>query len=70
MAKFKNESTHDVYIDLGSLLRVEPGQEVELPGARSVQGLTRVPDVAPLPKPKPRKKPIKKSKGSATSGTI
>ena len=35
MAKFKNNSPHDVYVDLGRLLRVQAGEVIELAGALS-----------------------------------
>tara|TARA_R110002074_G_scaffold144280_1_gene291763 strand:- start:435 stop:635 length:201 start_codon:yes stop_codon:yes gene_type:complete len=66
MAKFKNNSPHDVYVDLGRLLRVQAGEVIELAGALSCPPLTMLPDAVVVTK-KPKKK---KSKASSVSGTI
>ena len=68
MAKFKNTLTQDVYIDLGKLIRVPPGECIDLAGTHSCPPLTLVMEVPPPP-PKKKKTP-KKSKSSSTSGTI
>jgi len=70
MAKFKNNHNHDVYVDLGGLVQVKPGQVLDLEGAASLPPLTRLMDIEPVPRPTPKKKSRKKSKSSATSGTI
>mgnify|MGYP003626913300 CR=1 len=72
--KFKNNQPIDVYIDLGTLRRVSPGEEIDLPGALICAGLTPVQEAAPA-KPKPVKKPAPKKAGKTTknidtSGTI
>jgi len=72
--KFKNNQPIDVYVDLGSLRRVSPGEEIDLPSALICPGLTPVPEATPT-KPKPVKKPAPKkpektTKNIATSGTI
>jgi len=71
MAKFKNNTKHDVYIDLGRLVRVQAGEVIDLHGAVAIHPLTRLmEDVPPVPKPAPKKKPPKKSKSFSTSSTI
>ncbi len=72
--KFKNNNNIDVYVDLGTLKRVSPGEVIDLPGALKCEGLSPMHPEAPL-KPKVVKKaPIKKSektiKKTDTSGTI
>ncbi len=72
--KFKNNQPIDVYVDLGTLRRVCPGEEINLPGALKCEGLTPIYEPAPA-KPKPVKKPAPKkpektTKNIATSGTI
>tara|TARA_R110002012_G_scaffold52006_2_gene133775 strand:+ start:1209 stop:1430 length:222 start_codon:yes stop_codon:yes gene_type:complete len=72
--KFKNNTGDDVYVDLGTLHRVPPGQEVNLPGAIRVPGLTPVHEPIPA-KPKGVKKAapqkhVKSTKNVDTSGTI
>ena len=70
--KFKNNQSVDVYIDLGTLRRVCPGEIIDLPGALICGGLTPVmgekKSVVPLKAPK--KKVAKSTKNVATSGTI
>lgn len=72
--KFINNTNIDVYVDLGTLRRVSPGEVIDLPGALKCEGLSPVPHEAP-PKPKvakkaPKKKPVKTTKDISTSGTI
>ena len=67
MAKFKNNSPHDVYVDLGRLLRVQAGEVIELAGALSCPPLTMLPDEVVVV---PKKLKKKKSKASSVSGTI
>ena len=70
--KFKNNQPVDVYIDLGTLRRISPGEIIDLPGALICGGLTPVIEekksVAPYKAPK--KKPVKSDKKINTSGTI
>jgi|14_taG_2_1085336.scaffolds.fasta_scaffold92956_2 hypothetical protein len=66
MAKFKNNSPHDVYVDLGKLMRVKSGGVIDLVGAHSCPPLTLVPEVIE----KPKRKSPPKARSSATSGTI
>ena len=71
--KFKNNTPIDVYVDLGTLRRVAPGEEIDLPGAVKVEGLTAVHEPAPkktaVKKPE-KKKPTKSTKNVGVSGTI
>jgi len=69
--KFKNTQPIDVYIDLGTLRRVGPGEIVDLPGAHKCEGLTPVyePPSKGVKKP-PKKKPVKSTKNVSTSSTI
>ena len=72
--KFKNNTGDDVYVDLGTLRRVCPGEEIDLPGAMRIDGLTPLYEPTPVKpkavkKPTP-KKPEKTTKNIATSGTI
>jgi hypothetical protein len=72
--KFKNNTNMDVYVDLGTLRRVSPGEVIDLPGALKCEGLSPMYPEAP-PKPKvvkktPKKKPEKTIKNTNTSGTI
>lgn len=70
--KFKNAQNIDVYIDLGTLRRISPGEIIDLPGALVCANLTPVMEekkpVVPLKAPK--KKIVKATKNVATSGTI
>lgn len=70
MARFRNDSHLDVYVDLGKLILVRPGQVVDLEGALSCPPLTMLMDVPPTLSPKTKKKVPRKSKSSDTSGTI
>ena len=72
--KFKNKQSIDVYVDLGTLRRVSPGEVLDLPGALICDGLTPIHEPIPtkpkaVKKPAP-KKPGKTTKNIATSGTI
>lgn len=72
--KFKNNTGDDVYVDLGTLRRVAPGEEIDLPGAMHLDGLTPIHEPIP-PKPKAAKKAapkktVKSTKNVDTSGTI
>jgi len=68
--QFKNTQPIDVYVDLGTLRRVAPGEVIDLPGAIKCAGLTPVLEPS-KPKPKPtKKKPVKSTKNLNTSGTI
>tara|TARA_R100001377_G_scaffold83878_2_gene66225 strand:+ start:262 stop:471 length:210 start_codon:yes stop_codon:yes gene_type:complete len=69
MATFKNNHPHDVYVDFGKLLLVQPGETITLEGALSCPPLTVVMEEIP-PKPPAKKKVHKKSKPSSVSGTI
>ena len=68
--KFKNNYTHDVYVDMGTLLRVPPGEVIELAGALTCPPLTPVFEHASVSKKAPKKKPTKTKKTTPTSGTI
>jgi len=65
--KFINKSQNDVYVDLGTLLRVAPGEVIELAGAVSCPPLE--PIFEPPQKPA-KKKAVKTVKNTSTSGTI
>jgi len=65
--KFVNNTSIDVYVDLGTLRRVAPGEVVELPGALTCQGLSPIHEPAPK---RVKKAPPKKAKKTSTSGTI
>tara|TARA_R110001599_G_scaffold190573_1_gene385446 strand:+ start:3420 stop:3641 length:222 start_codon:yes stop_codon:yes gene_type:complete len=72
--KFKNTNSIDVYVDLGTLRRIAPGEVLDLPGALICDGLTPIHEPTPtkpkaVKKPSP-KKPEKTTKNIATSGTI
>lgn len=67
--KFKNNLGHDVYIDLGSLRRIAPGEIVELKGLIKCPPLTPV-TVITSPAPKKATPKRKKSSKTNTSGTI
>ena len=67
--KFKNTNSIDVYVDLGTLRRVAPGEVLDLPGAVKCEGLTAVYEPIPT-KSKAAKKPKKSTKNIGTSGTI
>ena len=63
--KFKNHQPHDVYINLGTLKRIPPGEIIEL------QGILTCPPLTPLFEEKetktskkkvPKKKPVKNKK--------
>jgi hypothetical protein len=41
--KFKNNNNMDVYVDLGTLRRVSPGEVIDLPGALKCEGLYQEP---------------------------
>ena len=69
MAKFKNKTGYDVYLDLGGLRRIAANEVVELEGTFSAPPLTFVEDFKPAPKSKP-KKTRKKPTSKGTSGTI
>jgi len=64
--KFKNTNSIDVYVDLGTLRRVAPGEVLDLPGAIKCEGLVPIQE----PIPKAVKKPKKSTKNVGTSGTI
>jgi hypothetical protein len=63
--KFINNLPHDVYVDLGGLKRVVPGEVLDLPGVFSMNPLTPIMEAAP-----PKKKAKTKPKKTSTSGTI
>lgn len=73
--RFKNNNNLDMYVDLGTLRRVAPGEVIDLPGALKCEGLTPIHEPAPT-KPAPvkkepkKKKPVKSTKNVGTSGTI
>ena len=66
MAKFVNNSDN-VFIDLGKLILIRPGEVIDLPKAHSCPPLTLIP-----PTPKKRKPQVtaKKSSAPPASGTI
>lgn len=66
--KFKNNQKNDVYIDLGGLVRIAPGETVELKGLLICPPLTPVEIIPVQVRAKP-KKPKAKSKKSSTTGT-
>tara|TARA_R110000824_G_C14872826_1_gene642484 strand:- start:203 stop:415 length:213 start_codon:yes stop_codon:yes gene_type:complete len=69
--KFKNNQNIDVYVDLGTLKRVAPGEIVDLPGAMKCEGLAPMLEEKPVPPTKaPKKKVVKPTKNVGTSGTI
>jgi hypothetical protein len=72
MARFKNNTGRDVYLDLGGLRRIAPDEIVDLVGTYSMPPLTLLDmqskDFAP-PKPKAKRQP-KKPSPKGTSGTI
>ena len=68
--KFKNNFAHDVYVDMGNLMRVAPGEVIELKGALHCPPLTPMFEETPPPKKAPKKKPTKTKKSTPTSGTI
>tara|TARA_R110000803_G_scaffold57076_1_gene114892 strand:- start:17 stop:232 length:216 start_codon:yes stop_codon:yes gene_type:complete len=70
--KFKNNQPIDVYIDLGTLRRVSPGEIIDLPGAITCANLTPIMEVKKpvTPYKEPKKKPVKTPKNISTSGTI
>jgi len=72
MGKFRNDTHTDVFIDVGELLRVAPGEVIHLAGILSKPPLTPV--GIPVPEPtlpkKTYKKPPKKKSPRSTSGTI
>tara|TARA_R100000152_G_C6688204_1_gene120449 strand:+ start:31 stop:240 length:210 start_codon:yes stop_codon:yes gene_type:complete len=68
--KFKNKYTHDVYVDMGNLVRVAPGEVIELEGTSSCPPLTPVFETTSVPKKAPKKKASKSKKIKPTSGTI
>jgi hypothetical protein len=72
--KFKNTQPIDVYVDLGTLKRVAPGEVIDLPGALKCEGLSPIHEQV-TPKRKvvakaPKKKSEKTIKKTGTSGTI
>ena len=72
--KFKNTSNLDVYVDLGTLRRVAPGEVIDFPGALKVAGLSPVIDSVPVvpveKKPNPKKKITKSTKNVSVNDTI
>ena len=71
--KFKNNQPIDVYVDLGTLRRVTPGEIIELHDALVCPGLT--PIILPEAKTTRTKKVVKKKPRKSipnidTSGTI
>ena len=57
--KFKNNLSHDVYVDLGGFVRVAPGEVIDLEGTSSCPPLTPVlakPKATPVIKKKATKK--------------
>ncbi len=56
MARFKNNTGRDVYLDLGGLRRIAPDEVVDLVGTYSMPPLTLIEEYKPKPKPesKPR----------------
>jgi len=67
MAKFVNNSDNDVFIDLGKLILIRPGEVIDLPKANSCPPLTLIP---PTPKKRKPKVTAKKSPTPPVSGTI
>ena len=67
MAKFVNNSDNDVFIDLGKLILIRPGEVIDLPKANSCPPLTIIP---PKTKRKKPQAPPKKSSAPPASGTI
>ena len=67
--KFKNNQDHDVYIDLGQLRRISPGEVVELRGLYKCPPLTTLGDI-PSPVRSKAAPKRKKSRKTNTSGTI
>ena len=72
--KFKNTQTIDVYVDLGVLRRVAPGEVIDLPGALKCEGLTplygEVKTQSKAMKKAIKKKAPKTTKNVGVSGTI
>ena len=69
MARFKNNTGHDVYMDFGKFTLVRPNEIINLEGTFSAPPLTLVEDFKSAPKFKP-KKTRKKPTSKGTSGTI
>tara|TARA_R100000458_G_C8161189_1_gene165165 strand:- start:219 stop:419 length:201 start_codon:yes stop_codon:yes gene_type:complete len=65
--KFKNNHKHDVYIDLGGLKRIAPGEVIELTHALKCEPLTPILEHIPAPK---KKAPKPKPKKSTPKDTI
>ena len=65
--KFINKFSYDVYVDLGGLKRISPGQVVDLPGVYKMDPLTPIMEEVPAPK---KSKTKAKTKKTSTSGTI
>ena len=70
MAKFRNDSPHDVYVDLGSLLLVRPGEVIDLVGALSCPPLTLLREEVFSRETPIKKKLPRKTKSRPVSGTI
>ena len=71
--KFKNNQNIDVYVDLGTLKRIAPGEIIDLPGAVTCASLTPVieeMEVNKKPQKAVKRKPVKPFKKISTSGTI
>tara|TARA_R110000823_G_scaffold247649_1_gene371387 strand:+ start:191 stop:403 length:213 start_codon:yes stop_codon:yes gene_type:complete len=69
--KFKNNQNIDVYVDLGTLKRIAPGEIIDLPGALTCASLTPLMEEEVVNPPKVfKKKPLKTPKKTSTSGTI
>jgi len=76
--KFKNTQPIDVYVDLGVLRRVAPGEVIDLPGALKCEGLaplygevkTQSKATKKATKKAIKKKAPKTAKNVGVSGTI
>ena len=69
--KFKNNQNIDVYVDLGTLKRVAPGEIIDLPGALTCGSLTPLMEKTPVTPPQVvKKKPVKTPKKTSGSSTI
>jgi hypothetical protein len=73
MARFKNNTGRDVYLDLGGLRRIAADEIVDLVGTYSMPPLTLVEEYKPKPKPEPKPRKTKKTEkpqNCSVSGTI